>query len=405
MAGVLPARADSGTCGDNLRWNYDSSTGTLTISGTGEMDDYTYPHVSNNQPPWWSFPLTTVVVEEGVTHIGNCAFAEQDELVSVSLPARLRCLGEQAFTNCTSLTSITLPQGLEVIDTHAFASTALESVTLPEGLHTIGEYAFFFCEDLQTLTLPESMDSIGRVAFGSCHTLATATLPQKLRAMGEAAFMGCYELHTFTWPENMKRIPKDAFMYCGFKELTIPEGVTEIGDRAFADCNELASILLPQSITSIGKETFYSCELLPSITLPANVDSIGEAAFGGCTALQTVTSLPLTPPAIDERAFDAVTITVYVPAEAYEAYLSTPYWQDMDLQRMAGSGVHTVLAGNVMVQGGEVVLHIAPEDLPEVNVYDTSGRCVLRTREARFALPHPGVYVLRAGRESVKVML
>ncbi len=553
VAGVQPARAGSGTCGDNLHWDFDSSTGTLTISGTGEMDDYEYPYVSTNQPPWWNFHVTALVVEEGVTRIGDCAFPDQVELVSASLPAGLRSIGEQAFSGCTSLASINFPQGLEMIEVSAFSLCAsLETITLLEGLHTVGDYAFAICEGLRAIALPESMDSIGVSAFGSCHTLATATLPRRVRAMGNSVFLGCYELASITWPEKLTSIPDETFMYCGFEALTIPEGVTEIGDRAFADCIELASIQLPQGITSIGEQAFYSCDLLPSITLPASITHLGDGAFSGCPlmtvigmeegntlfrsvdgvlfnsdmtelllfpagkgdqysvpqgvkriegrafegselesvqlpdgleeigewafaqsaslrsvaipdgitvlednvfnncsqllsvtlpqslakidngafffcsslpsvtlpstvqsiennafahcmALHTVTSLALTPPTIGEHVFDEIAITVYVPTEAYEAYQATPYWQDLDLQRIAGSGVPRVLAGNVMVQSGEVVLNIVPEDLPEVNVYDMAGRCVLRTHEARFTLPRPGMYVLQVGREAVKV--
>ena len=211
-------------------------------------------------------------------------------------------------------------------------------------------------------------------------------------------------LESVQLPDGLEEIGEWAFAQsASLRSMAIPEGITVLEDDVFNSCSQLVSVTLPQSLVEIADGAFAFCSSLTCITLPAHVESIGQSALGGCPVLHTVTSLALTPPAMGEHVFDDIPITVYVPAEAYEAYLAAPYWQDLDLQRIAGSGVPRVLAGNVMVQSGEVVLNIVPEDLPEVNVYDMAGRCVLRTHEARFTLPRPGMYVLQVGREAVKV--
>ena len=132
LAGIIqPVKAEtiaSGTCGDNLTWTLTDS-GTLTISGTGEMYDY------DSRPIAWSYKIREVQIEKGVTSIGNMAFNLCSNLTSVTIPEGVMSIGDGAFANCTSLTSITLPEGVASIGDWAFRSCInLSSVILQKGV-------------------------------------------------------------------------------------------------------------------------------------------------------------------------------------------------------------------------------------------------------------------------------
>ena len=149
----------SGACGDNLTWRLDDA-GLLTISGSGDMDNYVYVQ---DPAPWYDSraEILSVTVNEGVTSIGDAAFMECSNLMSVTLPSGVRSIGDCAFDACSSL----------------------ESVTLPSGVKSIGMYAFYECSKLTSVTLPDSVTSIGQAAFYGCSSLESVTIPQGVTAI------------------------------------------------------------------------------------------------------------------------------------------------------------------------------------------------------------------------------
>ena len=177
LAGIIqPVKAEtiaSGTCGDNLTWTLTDS-GTLTISGTGEMyDPYSRPI------GWMSYigDIKKVLIEQGVTSIGSVAFRYCSNLISITIPEGVMSIGNEAFSGCTSLTSITIPEGVASIEDYAFSKcTSLTSITLPEGVTRIGNRAFDLCRSLTSITLPEDVTSIGDKAFDNCSGLIQITV-------------------------------------------------------------------------------------------------------------------------------------------------------------------------------------------------------------------------------------
>ncbi len=144
---------DSGTSGD-VSWTL-TSDGVMTISGTGAMADYNgYDYPWNSESDY----ITSVVIEEGVTTIGKCAFFDCYNLASVSIPASVTSIGASAFSNCgktaTTLT-VTIADGsaLTTIGSSAFEKTKLTSITLPASVTSIEDYAFYDCSNLATITL------------------------------------------------------------------------------------------------------------------------------------------------------------------------------------------------------------------------------------------------------------
>ena len=174
---------DSGTCGENLTWVLDNE-GTLTISGTGDMDDY----MSNTSVPWYDnrSAINSVVMEGGVTSIASCAFVDCSNLTVVEIPESVNNIGNLSFFYCSSLTEIHVDENNPSYSSDEYGvlfntekATLLQApgaisdeYQLPEGITTIGEGAFFCCSSLTSISIPESITSIGGSAFRGCTSLA-----------------------------------------------------------------------------------------------------------------------------------------------------------------------------------------------------------------------------------------
>ena len=199
---VLPIEIeyiDSGTCGkegDNLTWTLDED-GVLTISGTGEMADWTF----DNPSPWnpHASLIKSAVIENGVTSIGKFAFYKCSDLTSVTIPESVTSIGESAFYNCSGLTSIYIPDGVTSIGFNAFSEcTGLTSVTLPNTITSIERTTFFNCSALTSITIPNSVISIGEYSFVGCNNLTSLTIGNSVTSIGESAFDGCKVLIEIT---------------------------------------------------------------------------------------------------------------------------------------------------------------------------------------------------------------
>jgi len=272
--------AQSGTCGPNLTWDFNSGTGTLTISGTGEMDNYSYS--ATDVSPWYDLRslVTTLVMDNRLTSIGSYAFQGCSKLTSVTIPDNITSIGEGAFYECTGLAGIVIPSGVTSISNNAFMfCSKLASVTMLGSVTSIGISAFQGCSNLPFVTMPESVTNIGFSAFRSCSKLTSINIPSGVTNIGSNAFTGCTSLISVTIPVNAE-IGQWAFQNCiGLTSITIPLGVTKIGAYVFEGCSDLTSVDIPISVTSIGGAAFSGCTKLISITIPGSVTEIGANAF------------------------------------------------------------------------------------------------------------------------------
>ena len=278
------ANVQTGKCGDNVTYSLDTSTGVLTISGTGNM--------RNNDSPFYNNScVKSVIIENGVTSIGDLAFKGCRSLTSVTIPNSVTSIGRRAFCLCTSLTSITIPNSVTSIGFEAFYQCeSLTSVTIPDSVTSIGNYVFYDCTSLTSATIPDSVTSIGDNAFYDCTSLTSVTIPDSVTSIGNSAFFGCTSLTSETIPNSVTSIGDNVFSFCAsLTSIIIPNSVTSIGEDAFSYCTNLTSIIIPNSVTSIGDFAFSGCTSLTSVTIPNSVTSIGGSAFLSCKSLTSVT--------------------------------------------------------------------------------------------------------------------
>ena len=313
----------------------------------------------------WAFDkcsgLTSITLPEGLTSIGNWAFDECSGLTSVSIPGSVTSIGHYAFSNCGSLISITLPDGVTRIEEYTFSCCgSLANVTLPNRLCFIEKYAFNDCSSLTSITLPAGLTEIGESAFWGCDSLNNVTIPATVTRMGKFAFAKSNTsrmtvtvdlparpagwdvkwagaLVTVRWknsgaaPAQSPAAPKPAAPVTPAKpapkpavaspssdfeikngvlvkyrgkggDVTVPDGVTSIGNWAFDKCSGLTSITLPEGLTSIGNWAFDECSGLTSVSIPGSVTSIGHYAFSNCDSLISIT-LPAGVTRIEESTF------------------------------------------------------------------------------------------------------
>ena len=212
FAPFVSAAEDSGTCGGNLSWTL-SEAGVLTISGTGDMKNYSELYTA----PWYSHKaeIRMIVVEEGVTSIGNRAFRDLEHVLSVKLPTTLKTIGKYAFVNCLKLKTLSFSNGLETIREGAFDNCeALMSVRLPETLKTLERKAFYGCSSLKCIDVPASVTSFGDLVFSNCTSLVTANIKASVETLPVWTFYGCELLTAVYLADNISSIGAGAFENC-----------------------------------------------------------------------------------------------------------------------------------------------------------------------------------------------
>ncbi|MCR5122461.1 MAG: leucine-rich repeat protein [Ruminococcus sp.] len=354
-ASAITMTKSGGTCGEGLVWTLDT-LGTLSIVGNGNMDNY-----GKGMAPWSVVNnldrkiIKKVIISEGVTSIGNCAFQRCENLESVTLPESMKTIGHEAFEDCTKLASIEIPESVTNIGDRAFNNTAwlkakqeedplvivngilidgnkaAGDVVIPDGVTEISYRAFLECEALTSVTIPEGVTDIMPLAFYECTGLKSVIFPEGLVSVGSNAFCGCESLTSVSLPESLKSIGTCAFEDCkALEEVYIPKGVTSIGGSAFdhTPCLEaqrkissyvvINNILIdaetvegeavvPEGVTTIGEYAFFGNGSVTSVTIPEGVTSIEDAAFESCGKLESV-KLPNSLKSIGEDAFYSDTL-------------------------------------------------------------------------------------------------
>lgn len=342
--------------GDDMRYTYTADNRTLTVTGNGAMLECGEAgHYHNGvwfsegylYAPWEcvSSLMEHVVIDDGVTRVGRCAFQNDGGLASVTIGKTVEEIGESAFKNCKSLTELTIPasvksisegafigcyglktikvedgnpiydsredcnaiietatgtllygssqtvvpDGVKTIDAYAFFNTGVTKADLPASVTTIGKNAFRDCRKLASVTIPKGVAEISQQAFYGCNGMTKLTIEDGVKVIGIEAFKGCSSLPSLTIPASVRKLDMDAFYECGgLKDLTIENGVDSICGGAFCYCKSLTSVTLPSSVTYAGS-LFKGCSSLKDVHLSEGLTSLASSFFSDCTSLQTIT--------------------------------------------------------------------------------------------------------------------
>ena len=443
-----------GTCGknggDNVIWQL-NQTGELLIHGSGEMEDYVTDENNIERRPWEDLGglissiriakgvtnvgegafaffegATSIKISNSVTSIGKGAFQDCSGLTSIEIPNSVTSIGFSAMNRCSSLKNIFIPHSVESIGTAAFGGCGLTSIVvatnnpvydsredcnaivetatntliagcketfIPNSVTSIGAAAFYDCSNLTSLEIPNSVTSIGRSAFENCSDLTSLEIPNSVTSIGDYAFYGCSGLSRLVLPNSITSIGKAVVYGCSnLTNLVIPNSVTSIGDYAVNRCSSLKNIFIPHSVESIGNYAFYGCSELQSVVMGNSVTAIGEGGFGGCDKLDTIKMLGEIPPTAFDNTFSNYDATLYVPIGSAGIYRSADVWTNFSLiEEFDATGIENV----------ETIVG------KNVSVYTTNGKLVQQVPNyngAPLRLPK-GVYVVRAGKETKKVLV
>lgn len=310
----------TGQCGDNVYWEYDSTTGELVISGEGEMFNYYF----DNSPFTNSYDIKHVIIEVGITSIGDNVFLSCYNLESVVIPNSVTQIGDDAFMACYNLSSINIPKSVVSIEASSFRYCPLTNIKVDEnnGYYSNDERGVLFNKDKTELILypagnlkeeyniPHSVVKIYEYAFYRCENLKTIYIPDSVIEikeisyyLGSMTFYGCDNLNNIVVDKNNKYYSNDEYGVLFDKdklslirypagntrtEYSIPDSVINIGDFSFESCSFLTNIVIPNSVVSIGIRAFEWCYNLTAIIISSSVIEIDEDAFNDCKSLSNI---------------------------------------------------------------------------------------------------------------------
>ena len=322
----VPAVENTGACGSQLTWTL-YEDGLLIITGTGAMDD-----LPETEKPWTSEQTSVckVLIQDGVTSIGEKAFSQCESLTEVYLPNSLTKIGASAFIGCTKLQSIRLPAGVSSIGDYAFSDCEKLSAfqLAPDSpAFSVSEDGVLFTRDRKTL-----------VCYPAGKTVSSYQVPFATVEIGVGAFRGCANLSEVLIPDSVTKINDTAFLFCsGLTEVILPNHLQRLNYMAFAGCDGLARLSVPLALTHVEPYVFYGCKSLTDIhyagtaeqwnavqteegndplltaekhylpvcvnfVLPTSLTAIEEEAFAGLPA-GTVVQMPENVASIGDGAF------------------------------------------------------------------------------------------------------
>ena len=360
LLALLPATAlaadptTSGSCGENLTWTLtqheDGTTYTLTISGSGDMADYAV-----GKAPWHTAlgtnksdreKINTIVLPNGLTHIGNNAFL-QASVTEVKIPATVISIGTNAFWNCNTIQT-TIPASVRELGATAFYGTFVVNVdanspylcseengkvlyskdkttlyqvsqdcagafTIPSTVTTINDYAMYGCKDTSgKLVIPDSVQTIGQAAFygtgftaldlgngvkeigtsafNTCSTMkGDRVIPTSVTTIGENAFASTGFNGKLDFQAQIEEFPAAIFKGLKFTSVSFSDSVKTIGDRAFENCTQLATVTFGQGLETVGQYAFYNSGLSGALTFPDSLKKIDTYAFAKCPHITEIT--------------------------------------------------------------------------------------------------------------------
>ena len=259
----VSALKETGQCGKNVYWEYNDSTGELVVYGEGEMYDYYFEYFSHS--PFSDDNIKTVVVEEGVTSIGDYSFWSCDSLTDIYISSSVNSISDKAFLLCRQLVKITASENNKYYSNDAYG------VLFNKNKTTLVKYPAGITEPSYKIT--NNVKAIGDGAFEDCYSLINVTIPAGVTNIGASVFKGCSGLININVNENNKYYSNDTYGVLFNKNKTtliqypagnikesyeIPNSVTNIGESAFSCCDNLTRVTIPKSVTNISNNAIDS---------------------------------------------------------------------------------------------------------------------------------------------------
>lgn len=385
--------------------------------------------------------------EQSYDNHGFLGFRRLSGLKQVILPKGVKAIGEAAFAY-TGITEMQLPSSLEKMEKECFlCCNKLVRIEIPEGVTSLPELAFYQCYDLADVKLSETLEFISSNAFGSCMKLSRINLPESLLEIDEFAFFGTESLKEITIPSKLTEISTACFHSSGLEKILVPPNIRTIGLSAFLSCRYMKELQLSEGLTWIGATAFKGAKI-EKLILPSTLTQVDREAFGDNDKLKEIYCLGRTPPVICDininglpqaetrasvtvdgipssyLAFNGTTprdIPVFVPVGALERYRNagrgwgwfSDFRECADMPVIPSSGIKDVISGaddlselKVAVGNGELTISGVQPGTPFA-VYSIDGKCIaggqMQSEDVTVNVPG-GIYIVRAGVESQKVM-
>ena len=316
---LLVESPDHGTWG-NLSWTL-GNNGLLTISGNGEMDDFSTLESGQEETRAWRPYLNeirTIVIDNGVTSISSNAFRNCVNLSNVSIPSSVETIGSRAFFGCSNLTNVTLPVGLKSLSSAAFyRCSSLTSIIIPSGVNGISDAVFHDCNSLTSVSIPTSVIWIRASAFEGCSSLTDVYYngtQEQWNAISISSYneplTGATIHYNFTsivnsgiWGALTWTLDSNGLLtISGNGEMNILSSAITSNDAWHTYKNDIKYVIIKNGVKNISPFAFYYCVSLEGIQIAPSVQSIGESAFSGCSSL-TAVSIPNGIESIQARTF------------------------------------------------------------------------------------------------------
>ena len=359
LSSPISSQTYKGRWGENIKWEYDVVSHSITMSGRGDMLDARVDSWRNGIASIHDFVHSAehLIIEEGISSVGAGAFSEFANLQSVHLPSTIKKIGRSAFSGCIKLRAFEIPDSVVTIDDHAFLyCISLKGIKLPANLTSVGTGVFYKCIGIKTIRLPSHLQNISESMFAGCWNLKQAYIPEGISIVAHDAFAES-RIREINMPGTITTVINGAFaetpnlnkltvaadnpfytsgsrndyivdtrtatLIAGCKRTKVPEGVKTIAPSAFEGCR-IKNICLPNSVTVVGEKAFYGCGKLKTIILGDNVKEVGLHALKGCNPKLCVKITTRIPP-------------IMYPCVIEETVPVTPHiepWQLQDLKEI-----------------------------------------------------------------------
>lgn len=317
MSVMVIDAADTTIPGAKLTYSFDEATGTLTVSGTGDMYDFRDTSLgTNKKAPWTNIKdsIKKVIINEGVTGIGQYAFYNCSNLTSVSLPSTVKEIRGYGVTGGAS--------GTNGLSYGAFRDcVSLTDINFPEGLQEIGTAAFRGCIALTKVTFPDSLTTFGTGAFVGCTGISEVTFGSGTTELSTECFYNCSNLATINWGPSINTVDEWAFYGTKLTEVTLPEQITSVKARAFADCFHLYDAYIYNRTCSITNLAFNNTKL-------TSTQDFNVHGYTGSTAETFANDRGYTFVALDSCKHENTHINVIKAATCTEDGLQETYCDD-----------------------------------------------------------------------------